>query len=838
MATNPTTTLPRLNLGSMSNISVSSTPSYTSFFSPETVTSEQYLGGGIDFYTQTLGTGIQSTVPIEEEDQEEEEVTAPDIFRPIGEGGREDVGQTALQNALRGGLENVELYNAADLNPMSISYDLTSGVATGAYKGSTAVDPKTGKTTLKQKGDLVSDFFDNFTSTLKASSAQQAKKGLTFSDMGDPITAVGPTGKQRAIGLPPAMSLGLSVAGLGVFSGLAAIGGAANMAVQQQNAARIKAIGGGAFMDVNGMMVSRAPGSFTYSGNLMGMSQEQMRNVEAIRRGYVPGTLQLETFDPVTGKYGSATGVRDVIEAKDFANTKGGFTETGAWRDLAGNTSTGTVKEQTEAYTDAVNSKAGLSGNFKVTKDQIMNAVKSVQTSWSLTKGTHVTPGTPTAIDLINDLTNSARQKQQEAEMNAAEKTLAGISGRGEEDRTRAEVEAEEKTIEKMAETGKVPADVKAEIEKAMKEQTGGGDDKGRDNSRGNAGDRGDPGDVGKGKWASGGRVGYQAGGEAGFAQRPEFVGGNQTQPDGVSVADDQPRDVQEGTFVINAAAADFAGRGDIEKMLRDAYKRVGDTGQSGVSQEVQISVSKGEVIIPPHIAKEIGYDRLNKINNRGKKEIARRQEAARGGFIDRKKYAKGDRVTVYRGEPLDPSKVTATDYGYGKEDVGKFHTPSVKKAQGFARGAGKGNQVIKSRKVTIEELFDGVEEAWKTQAKKKTDYFAKMPKSELNKNIKFVRNLKKDVLSGKRSIETLTMFLQEQVFHDDKSKINFIETFKNDPKSAGKLAGRALTKVATKATPPLAILGVAAEIFTPSQLGDATLNNDSFLNYSFTPSK
>ena len=129
------------------------------------------------------------------------------------------------------------------------------------------------------------------------------------------------------------------------------------------------------------------------------------------------------------------------------------------------------------------------------------------------------------------------------------------------------------------------------------------------------------PGD--KSSWASGGRVGYQEGGETGFVERPEFVGGNQSQPDKVSIADDQPRDVPEGTFVINAAAADFAGRDDIEKMIREAYQKVGDTGQSGVSQEVQIAVSKGEVLIPPHIAKIIGYDRLNKINNRGKKEIS-----------------------------------------------------------------------------------------------------------------------------------------------------------------------------------------------------------------------
>jgi hypothetical protein len=152
---------------------------------------------------------------------------------------------------------------------------------------------------------------------------------------------------------------------------------------------------------------------------------------------------------------------------------------------------------------------------------------------------------------------------------------------------------------------------------------------------------------------ADGGRVGYAPGGDVGFAQRPEFVGGKQSQPDGVSVADDQPRDVQEGSFVINAAAADFAGRDDIEKMIRTAYKKVGGIGQTGQSQEVAINVSKGEVIIPAQLAKVIGYDRLNKINNRGKKEIARRQEkveAAGGGFIQRKKFAEGDVVEPYGG--------------------------------------------------------------------------------------------------------------------------------------------------------------------------------------------
>jgi hypothetical protein len=336
--------------------------------------------------------------------------------------------------------------------------------------------------------------------------------------------------------------------------------------------------------------------------------------------------------------------------------------------------------------------------------------------------------------------------------------------------------------------------------------------------------------------FADGGRIGMQAGGTApaGFVQGPP---GQFSERE--TVADDQPMEVPEGTFVINAPAVEHAGSQDIRKMILDAYTvarekglDIGRVDRKLYEGTIDVALSKGEVVIPPELAKIIGYDRLEKINNRGKKEVSRRQEASEGGFLEQG-YASGDKVTVYRGEPIDVDKSNLNvDYGYGKENVGKFHTPSIEKARNFAHSAGPGNQQILSRKVTIDELFDGVEEAWKTHAKQKTDYFKKMPKSELDKNVRFIRNMKKAYETGERSLESMVMFLQEQVFHDDKSKVNFIETFKNDPKSAGKLAGRAISKVATKAAPPLAILEAIGTAFTPKTVADATLQgNESFLN-------
>lgn len=223
------------------------------------------------------------------------------------------------------------------------------------------------------------------------------------------------------------------------------------------------------------------------------------------------------------------------------------------------------------------------------------------------------------------------------------------------------------------------------------------------------------------------------------------------------------------------------------------------------------------------------GLDALVAKVNREEKNVRKK---ASGGFVDRQGYASGDKVTVYRGEPIDPDKAQSTiRYGYDDTNVGKFHTPSVDKARRYAVHGGPGNQQILSRKVTIDELFEGVEEAWKVNASKKNEYFAKMPKKELDKNVRFVRDMKKAYLAGERSLESMVFFLQEQVFHDDKSKVNFIETFKNDPKSAGKLAGRAISKVATKATPPLAILEMIGTVFAPKTMGDGTLQgNESFL--------
>ena len=95
-------------------------------------------------------------------------------------------------------------------------------------------------------------------------------------------------------------------------------------------------------------------------------------------------------------------------------------------------------------------------------------------------------------------------------------------------------------------------------------------------------------------------------------------------------IADDVPMDLPEGSFVINAAAVEFAGLTDIEQMIKKAEEQEGRLiNQGTLKKSDQVSktpvlLSNREVYLRPNIAKIIGIDKLEKINNRGKAETER----------------------------------------------------------------------------------------------------------------------------------------------------------------------------------------------------------------------
>jgi len=136
--------------------------------------------------------------------------------------------------------------------------------------------------------------------------------------------------------------------------------------------------------------------------------------------------------------------------------------------------------------------------------------------------------------------------------------------------------------------------------------------------------------------------VAMQAGGKV---PAPDFIG-QPASPDSLgpkNIADDVPKDGEDGGFVINAPAVAQSGRMYIESLISDAIdslkkKGVSVSDRSGKpvgDDRVPLLVSKGEVYLPPEIAEEIGMSRLEKINNRGKKKVSQlKEQAEEEGFV------------------------------------------------------------------------------------------------------------------------------------------------------------------------------------------------------------
>lgn len=132
---------------------------------------------------------------------------------------------------------------------------------------------------------------------------------------------------------------------------------------------------------------------------------------------------------------------------------------------------------------------------------------------------------------------------------------------------------------------------------------------------------------------AKGGRVGMADGGSADPVQKTGFVEGS---PDNYTkaqtVADDENRRVRVGSFVLNAPTTEKLQKaGVLPKGVDNSDKKTTIKANKGGMMDV--ALSKGEYVLEPEEAKEIGYNTLNKINDQGKPEVDRRQAMGHGGM-------------------------------------------------------------------------------------------------------------------------------------------------------------------------------------------------------------
>jgi len=319
--------------------------------------------------------------------------------------------------------------------------------------------------------------------------------------------------------------------------------------------------------------ITRAPGSGTYTGNMQGLTHGQVKAIEAINKGYTPSSYNMtaETGDKIADGGGVTLG-----------GTVGGY--------YAGDGSYVSPTGKGSAY-GSMSAAAQLGQQYGVS--------------------------TETAVDVLGEV-RSGQYSNVAAGMAAA----------------KAEEEAAKAPKEQLAEILSNSAATEGKgFGISGPDAYGGKGSSDKGGYSGGASGR-SSGSHSMGYRAMGGPIGLANGGVAGqMAGQSGFVDQPPSQvPDGETVADNVETQLPEGAFVINAAAVEFAGEQDIKKMLLDAHGEAVRRGltvdkQGDGAKMIDVAISRGEVVVAPHLAKIIGIDRLRKINNRGKRETQERIE-------------------------------------------------------------------------------------------------------------------------------------------------------------------------------------------------------------------
>jgi hypothetical protein len=107
--------------------------------------------------------------------------------------------------------------------------------------------------------------------------------------------------------------------------------------------------------------------------------------------------------------------------------------------------------------------------------------------------------------------------------------------------------------------------------------------------------------------------------------------------PEQQTIADNQASSLPQEAFVLNAPAVQLRGESDVKQMLLDAFMEaksrglpIGRVDTPLYEKNVDVLLSKGEVVIPPELVQIIGKGKLEKLNNRGKREVGERSEKLR----------------------------------------------------------------------------------------------------------------------------------------------------------------------------------------------------------------
>ena len=586
---------------------------------------DEYLSGSMyDFPGINTGIDVSAAPDLDEDEKDKDQAAPPNILTPVSE---------------------------RTNDPSSVFRAISQGGQLGTGYRVSAKDPS------KYLDDLINA--ETFTVKEDGFSKYAQQK---FTEGGGAATAVA----SLATGMP-----------------LTVLGAGAAAFAQKQNKKNAQAIlqtGGGDLFELNGATVSRAPGERIFTGNLGGFSQGQLYAAREMDFGFIPGSMREMVGARATAEIGAGptgipttrTGNRGVQAAgKVSGHIMDAYGTIHGVSDESGVMQVGAIAAQrmrenefrqnmiaaglrselnnmiadksftmnavrAKQHTDGI-MKAGQGFRFRaanVPADQYAKALNDRgKTYQDYVKSTHGTTST-TKVDTSqpDDFVPSVTESRSEANrIREAERDAA--FERGQAVRDRMMDQGVESDPQETSPTQYSMSDFADDYAASYEGVT----------------------DFG---FRRGGRVDMAEGDTPQGTFEPGFVEGppeNFTERE--TVADDQNGKVKPDTFIINAAAVEIAGSEDIRKMLMKAYEvavqkglDIGRVDRKLYEGTIDVALSKGEVVVPPELAKIIGYDRLRKINNRGKKEVASRQKKAGGGFLAGKKD--GGEVTRPTSKP------------------------------------------------------------------------------------------------------------------------------------------------------------------------------------------
>jgi hypothetical protein len=270
-----------------------------------TITPDQYQSQMVDFYNQTLGTGIQTTVPIDED--EEEKKPTVDIQASMIEG-KEPIYQNFEQKDFDFSQDVANEYlskykmteiQSEDKSDTGIGNLLASAAASIAGTiGSTigTAVPKTVRGALGLPENVDSKEFKKF-------SKEYAKS---------------PKGKILGVAGYSMGMLGLPLAGAG-------------MAYLSNKIHKENLDTKGAMFKIQGQNISRPNNRLTYTGTLpTGMSQQDVARIDAMRMGKLPGSLRVsdDKDNP------EIIGFDGMFDAQTAQNLGGNFDAHGNWHEF------------------------------------------------------------------------------------------------------------------------------------------------------------------------------------------------------------------------------------------------------------------------------------------------------------------------------------------------------------------------------------------------------------------------------------------------------------------------------------------------------------------------